>query len=73
MQSRINWAHLPPNALIRQRDLLPVLPFAAATLWRRVASGHFPCPVRLPGHISAWRVGEVLQWLDAQGAGKEIK
>lgn len=71
MKHPVNWAQLPPNALIRQRDLLPVLPFAAATLWRRIRSGDFPRPIRLPGHISAWRVCEVLQWLDAQGVSKE--
>lgn len=70
MKAKIDWAQLPPNALVRQRKLLPVLPFSASTLWRRVAAGQFPRPVRLEGRISAWRVGDVLQWLDAQGRRK---
>ena len=67
MKHPIDWTQLPPTALVRQRDLLPVLPFAASTLWRRIAAGQFPRPVHLEGRISAWRVGDVLQWLDAPG------
>ena len=59
---------LPDLALIRQRDLTAgILPFSGATLWRRVKDGTFPKPLKLEGNITAWRVGEVRQWLEAQG------
>ncbi|RYY23984.1 MAG: AlpA family phage regulatory protein [Sphingomonadales bacterium] len=59
---------LPDAALIRQAQLIPLLPFKAATLWRRVKLGQFPAPIRLEGgRVTAWRVGEVRHWLGTQG------
>lgn len=60
---------LPDAALIRQRQLLiGILPFSGATLWRRVKSGDFPQPIKLnEGNVTAWRVGDVREWLAAQG------
>ncbi len=64
----MNFDNLPDSALIRQRQLTSgILPFSAATLWRRVKDGTFPKPLKLQGNITAWRVGEVRSWLDAQG------
>ncbi len=59
---------LPDSALIRQRDLIQnVLPFSSATLWRRVKAGTFPQPLKLSAGVTAWRVSEIRQWLNAQG------
>lgn len=71
---------LPDSALIRQAQLVPnqipskrdgrspLLDFSPATLWRMVARGDFPKPLKLGKNITAWRVGEVRAWLAAQGA-----
>ena len=60
--------NLPDMALIRQRQLTAgIIPFSGATLWRRVKAGTFPQPLRLEGNITAWRVGDVRAWLEAQG------
>lgn len=64
--SRINFNALPDSALVRQRDLLPVLPFSAATLWRRVGSKQFPRPIKVDEAITAWRWGDVRNWLESQ-------
>lgn len=60
---------LPDSALIRQRQLLAgLVPFSSATLWRRIKADQFPKPIKLDGgHITAWRWGDVRQWLEAQG------
>lgn len=55
---------LPPTAYIRQKLLLShVVPFSAATLWRKVSTGEFPAPVKLSTRVTGWRVGEVKAWL----------
>ncbi len=61
---------LPDSALIRQSQLLAgIVPFSSATLWRRVKCGQFPKPIKLTdGNITAWRVGDVRQWLQQQGS-----
>lgn len=66
---------LPQTGFVRQAQLLSnpktkapgILPFSAATLWRRVAAGTFPSPVRLSPRVTAWRAEDVRAWLDAQG------
>lgn len=59
---------LPDEALIRERQLLPMLPFSAPTLWRRVRDSKFPQPIRLTdSRVTCWRMGEVRAWLLSQG------
>lgn len=74
-----NFDELPDSALLRQSQLVrhpkhparPVLlPFSAATFWRRVRDDPaFPQPVNLGGRITAWRAGDVRAWIAAQEGG----
>ena len=60
---------LPDSGLIRLSDLLPaVIPFSRATIWRRVAEGTFPKPVKLSNRVCAWRVRDVRRWIQEQTA-----
>ena len=68
---------LPDCALLRESQLVPspkrpgavaLLPFSAPTLWRKVKSGDFPKPLKLGPRITAWRCGDIRQWLAEQGA-----
>lgn len=53
----------------RPREARPgILPFSRATLWRRVAAGTFPKPLKFGG-ISAWRVEDVRAWIEEQNKG----
>ena len=57
---------LPLEGFIRQSALIPnIVPFSAATLWRKVKSKDFPAPVKLSERVTAWRVQEVRAWLQA--------
>lgn len=71
MPSHINWNNLPDAALIRERQLMPLLPFSHATMWRRVKEGTFPKPVKIGRTITAWEWGNVRQWLSVQAAGTQ--
>ena len=52
---------------VRQAQLLAsVLPFSAATLWRKVKAQTFPAPVKLSAGITAWRVEDVRAWMENQ-------
>jgi len=63
--------NLPDSALIRQRHLLEnVLRFSSATLWRRVKKGEFPQPLKISTGVTAWKVGDVRQWLESQGGAR---
>lgn len=69
---------LPDSAFIREAQLVQSskrpetpapLPFSAPTLWRKVAAGTFPKPFRLSERVTAWKVGDVRDWINAQTAG----
>jgi len=57
--------NLPNEAFIRQSQLINggIVPFSASTLWRRIRVGRFPRPTKLSDQITAFRVGEIRQWL----------
>lgn len=57
--------HLPDEALIRLHVLISwrLVPFSTSTLWRRVKNGQFPAPIKVSESITAWRMGNVRQWL----------
>jgi predicted DNA-binding transcriptional regulator AlpA len=60
-------SELPSFGYVRQAQLIPaIVPFSAATLWRKVQSGDFPEPVKLSSRITAWRVEDVRNWMDAR-------
>jgi hypothetical protein len=63
---------LPDSAFVRESQLVQdpkrprypsPLPFSAATLWRKVAAGTFPKPIKLSTRVTAWRVAEVRTFL----------
>jgi prophage regulatory protein len=54
-------------AYLRQAQIVgPLVPFSAATLWRKVKTGDFPAPIKLSANITAWRSTDVYAWLDAK-------
>jgi prophage regulatory protein len=68
---------LPDSAFIRESQLvqspkrpdIPApLPFSAPTLWRKVAAGTFPKPIKLSDRVTCWKVSEVRAWMTAQAA-----
>ena len=60
---------LPDLALIQIRPLINygVLPYSATTIWRKCKQGEFPQPVKLSAGITAWRVGDIRNYLLAVG------
>lgn len=44
------------------------IPVSYATVWRWVAAGKFPKPVKLSGGITAWKAEEIHAWFDQQAA-----
>jgi predicted DNA-binding transcriptional regulator AlpA len=64
-KSAICFADLPDEALIRLRQILAlhVVPYSASTLWRKCRSNQFPSPIRVSTQVTAWRAGDIREWL----------
>ena len=60
---------LPDGAYVRQPQLIPSpLPWSSATLWRKCKRGEFVAATKLSERVTAWNVGAVRRWLEAQAA-----
>ena len=60
-----------PAAILRTRDVLPLVGVARTTLWSYVRDGFFPRPLRLGGPKSravGWRRADVERWLSERPA-----
>ena len=72
---------LPDSALVREKliigavhkshDKMPaetprIVPVSRSTWRRMVKTGQAPAPIKLHTGISAWRVGDLREWLAAQ-------
>lgn len=47
---------------IREKDLLKIIPFSKSTLWRKVADGTFPKPIKISQKVTVWKWFEIDQW-----------
>lgn len=66
-QKLLSLGEFPATGYLRQAQLIPIIiPFSSATLWRKVKSGEFPQPVKLSQRVTAWRVEDVRQWMQAR-------
>lgn len=65
----LTFDELPKSSFVRLNQLiaLRIIPFSAATAWRRVRDGTFPKPVRISPQVTAWRVGEIREWAKCPG------
>lgn len=48
-------------------------PVAQSTIWRWVARGEFPRPVRLAGGTTAWPVAAIEQWEAERGFAPTVE
>lgn len=60
--------NLPDEALVREAQLLTILPWGRVTHWRRVKAGEFPQPLMLGPRTKCWRWGDVRAWINEQKA-----
>lgn len=68
---QVNFDDLPRSAFTREARLIPdVIPISHATLWRKVKDGTFVQPVKLGARVTAFNVGAIRDWLQAQAQGE---
>ena len=65
----ITFNDLPDMAMIQVRPLInfKVLPYSATTIWRKCRTGEFPAPIKMSSGITAWKVGDIRNYLEAIG------
>jgi prophage regulatory protein len=56
------------DALLRIKTVTHACGVSAATIYRMIAAGEFPEPVRLGKRCTRWKAADVRAWIQAKGA-----
>ncbi len=56
------------DALLRMQTVAQATGLSTATIYRKLAAGEFPEPVRLGARCTRWKAADVRAWIQAQGA-----
>lgn len=60
-------AAIPLPKYVRLAQLVTnVVPMSRATIWRLAKEGKFPAPIKLAPRVTAWKLEEVLAWIEAR-------
>lgn len=61
------------QGFIRERRLRPaIIPVSHSVLWGWVKQGRFPAPIKLSERVTAWRVSDIQQWIEAKKGAKNV-
>ena len=55
-----------PGMLIRLSDVCKLIGVSRSTIYKWVAQGTFPAPVRVSEHAVRWRIDEIQTWQEAR-------
>ena len=59
---------LNPTALVRVKTVAAYIDCTECTVWNWVKKGKFPAPKKLTAGFTAWRVGDVREFLQGAAA-----
>ena len=62
--------HCFPDQILRLRHVLQRVPVSKATLYRWIAEGEFPAPVRLGGNCVGWKRSVINEWIENRPVAK---
>ena len=52
--------------ILRRRQVVTICGISPATIYRWIANGTFPAPVRLGSHRVGWRKADIEAWLESR-------
>ena len=61
-------ATMPQSGYIRLAVLITFIPLSASTIWRKTRAGTFPKPYKLTENTTAWKVEDVMAWMNSTEA-----
>jgi predicted DNA-binding transcriptional regulator AlpA len=75
-----NYTECPRNGLVRiwdiigckQRRCVKTISMSASTLWKKVASGHFPQPVEREHKMTQWHAEDIWEYAKDPVAWREL-
>ena len=61
---------LEKRRIVRRDEVSKLTGLARATIYKKVADGSFPAPIRLGARSVGWRLSDIVAWL--AGAGEAM-
>ena len=61
----------PPDRLIDAKELHRLIPVSSMTIWRWERDQRFPARIRIGANRVAWRLSEILAWIDEKADARE--
>lgn len=58
------------DALLRVKTVADATGLSSATIYRKLAAGDFPKPVRMGARCTRWKAADVRAWIQAQGGSQ---
>jgi prophage regulatory protein len=60
------------DPVISSSELLKLIPFSRAHLYRLEKAGHFPCRIKLGARRIGWRMSAIEEWLSARSTPNRV-
>lgn len=60
------------SRLLRRPEVLGLTGLPKSTLYDYLAAGTFPAPVKLSTRSVAWRLGDVLEWIESRPSARPL-
>jgi len=57
------------DMLLRIETVCTITGLSIATVYRLLAKGDFPRPLMITSHARAWRLSEIMKWIDERERG----
>ena len=58
-----------PEMLLRVRKVGAITGLSTPTIYRLMAKGDFPRPVKITGYARAWRLTKIMAWIESRDRG----
>lgn len=59
-------SHCIRDACLRIGDVAAIIGLSVPTIYREIANGRFPAPFKLTAGARAWKLSEVMRWIDTR-------
>lgn len=60
--------HTATDSFLRLPQVLERVPVSRSCLWKMVADGRFPAPVKLSPRVTVWKASDVQAYIDARAS-----
>ena len=54
------------DRLLKLSEVRTIVPYSNASIYRMIADGDFPAPLKLGKNRSAWRLSDIRHWIDSR-------